>query len=152
MNDIERIIDQLKRTFDGRTWYGPSLMALLSEVKVEEATARSLPGRHTIWEITLHINAWREYVIKALKDEFLDGLPDEINWPHINDPSQEAWEQTLAEIKKIQDTLLEAFTKFDSDKLDDTVPGAPYKFYHMLNGIIHHDIYHAGQIAILRKK
>jgi len=152
LKETERIADQLKRGFDGRAWHGPSLMALLSEVEAEDAAARPLPERHTIWEIALHINAWRGYVIRTLNGERLDGLPDEVNWPPIPDTGQETWEQALDELKRIQGTLVAAISEFDEGRVDETVPGAPYTFYHMLHGIVQHDLYHVGQIAILKRK
>ena len=152
MNETEKIADQIERGFDGRAWHGPSLMVLLSEVGADDAAARPLPERHTIWEIALHINAWRGYVIRTLNGERLDGLPDEVNWPPIPDTGQAAWERVLEELKRVQGTLVEAVAEFDDGRLGETVPGAPYTFYHMLHGIVQHDLYHAGQIAILRKK
>jgi len=152
LKETERIADQLGRGFDGRAWYGPSLMALLSEVGAEEAATHPLPERHTIWEIALHINAWRGYVIKTLNGEKLDGLPDEINWPPTPDTSKAAWEMALEVLKKVQGTLVEAVNELVDDRLEETVPGAPYTFYHLLHGIVQHDLYHAGQIAILRNK
>lgn len=152
MKETERIADQIERGFDERAWHGPSLMALLSEVEAVDAATRPLPERHTIWEIVLHINAWRGYVIRTLNGEKLDGLPVDVNWPPIHDTSQAAWELVMEELKRAQGTLVAAVTEFDHARLDQTVPGAPYTFYHMLHGIVQHDLYHAGQIAILEKK
>ena len=152
MKETERIADQLERGFDGRVWHGPSLMALLSEVEAKKAATHPLPERHTIWEIALHVNAWRRYVIRTLNGERLDGLPDKVSWLPIPDTSQEAWEGVLEELKSVQGTLVAVISEFDEGRLDEIVPGAPYTFYHMLQGIVQHDLYHAGQIAILKRK
>lgn len=57
MDEMDRIVDQLQRAFDGRAWHGPSVMAFLSGVDADQATIRPLKDRHTIWELVLYINA-----------------------------------------------------------------------------------------------
>ena len=152
MTEIERIADQLQRAFDGRAWHGPPLMPLLSDVDAEQAMARPLEERHTIWELVLHINAWRDKVRRVLGGEEMEGLPDEEDWPPVDDTGEEAWAKTVEELKRVHDELIEAVSGFSESQLGETVPGASYSFYGMLHGLVQHDLYHAGQIAILRKK
>jgi len=152
LTEIERIVDQLQRASDGRAWHGPPLMLLLSEVDAEQAMARPLEGRHTIWELVLHINAWRDKVRRVLGGEEMEGLPDEEDWPPVDDTGEEAWAKAVEGLKREHDELVEAVSGFSESRLDETVPGASYSFYKMLHGLVQHDLYHAGQIAILRKK
>jgi len=77
LGEIERIVDHLQRAFDGRAWHGAPVIALLAEVDVEQAAARPLKERHTIWELVLHINAWRDKVRRVLGGEEMESLPDE---------------------------------------------------------------------------
>jgi uncharacterized damage-inducible protein DinB len=152
LTEIERIVDQLRRAFDGRAWHGPPLVPLLSDVDAEHAMARPLEERHTIWELVLHINAWRDKVRRVLGGEVMGSLPDEEDWPPVYDTSEEAWAKAVEELKRVHDELIEAVSGFSESQLDETVPGASYSFYNMLHGLVQHDLYHAGQIAILRKK
>ncbi|MCW3979266.1 MAG: DinB family protein [Candidatus Bathyarchaeota archaeon] len=152
MGEIERIVDQLQRAFDGRAWHGPSVMALLSDVDADQAAVRPLKERHTIWELVLHINAWRDKVRRVLGGEEMESLPDEEDWPPVDDISEEAWARTVEELKRVHGVLIEAVSGFNESQLDETVPGASYSFYNMLHGLVQHDLYHAGQIAILKKK
>lgn len=152
MTEIERIVDQLRRAFDGGAWHGPPLMPLLSDVDAEQAVVRPLEERHTIWELVLHINAWRDKVRRVLGGEEMEGLPDEEDWPTVDDTGEEAWGKAVEELKRLHDELIEAVSGFGENRLDETVPGASYSFYNMLHGLVQHDLYHAGQIAILRKK
>ena len=152
MTEIERIVDQLQRAFDGRAWHGPPLMPLLSDVDAEQAVARLLEERHTIWELVQHINAWRDKVRRVLGGEEMEGLPDEEDWPTVDDANEKEWAKAMEELKRVHDELIEAVSGFSESRLDETVPGASYSFYNMLHGIVQHDLYHAGQIAILRKK
>lgn len=152
MGEIERIVDQLQRAFDGRAWHGPSAMALLSDVDADQAMARPLKERHTIWELVLHINAWRDKVRRVLGREKMESLPEEEDWPTVNNTSDEAWAKAVEELKRVHHELLEAISDFSESRLDETVAGASYSFYNMLHGLVQHDLYHAGQIAILKKK
>jgi uncharacterized damage-inducible protein DinB len=152
LTEIERIVDQIQSGFGGRAWHGPSVMELLSMVEPEQAAARPLKGRHTIWELALHVNAWRDKVRRVLEGEEMSSLPDEEDWPSITDTSKTAWEQALDELKDVHGRLVEAASEFSEGSLEKTVPGASYTFYTMLHGLVQHDLYHAGQIAILKKK
>ena len=152
MGEMERIVDQLQRAFDGRAWHGPPLMALLSDVDAEQVTARPLKERHTIWELVLHINAWRNKVRRVLGGEEMESLPEEEDWPPVDDTSKRAWADAVDELKRVHNDLLEAVSGFSESRLDETVPGASYSFHNMLHGLVQHDLYHAGQIAILKKK
>lgn len=152
MTEIERIIEQLQRSFNGRAWHGPPVIALLSDVNADQAVARPLELRHTIWELVLHMAAWKDKVWRVLQGEEMMSLPDEEDWPPIKDASEEAWKRAVDGLKRIHESLVEAMSSFDETKLNETVPGASYTFYNMFHGVIQHDLYHAGQIAILKKK
>jgi uncharacterized damage-inducible protein DinB len=152
LGEIERIVDQLQRAFDGRAWHGAPVMALLAEVDAGQAAARPLKERHTIWELVLHINAWRDKVRRVLGGEEMESLPDEEDWPPIDDTDEAAWAKTVEKLKRVHDELIEAVSGFSESRMGEIVPGASYSFYNMLHGLVHHDLYHAGQIAILRKK
>ena len=152
MKEIGRIVHQLGRAFDGRAWHGPSVMKLLSGVEADQASARPLEGRHTIWELVLHIIAWKDVVRRVLIGEKMTSLSDEEDWPSVKSTSEAAWRQAVGELERVQKDLVEAVSGFSEARLDETVPGASYSFYNMLHGVIQHDLYHAGQIAILRRK
>lgn len=152
MGEIERIVDQMQKAFDGRAWHGPSVVALLSDVDADQAANRPLKERHTIWELSLHINAWREKVRRVLGGEKMESLPEEEDWPPVDDTDEKAWAKAIEELKLVHDELLEAVSGLSESRLDETVPGASYSFYNMLHGLVQHDLYHAGQIAILKKK
>jgi len=152
LTEIERIVDQLQKAIDGRAWHGPPLMPLLSDVDAQQAVARPLKERHTIWELVLHINAWRDKVRRVLVGEEMESLPEEEDWPPVDDTSDEAWAKAVEELKRVHEVLIEVVSGFSESRLDETVPGASYTFYNMLHGLVQHDLYHAGQMAILKKK
>ena len=151
MDEISRIHDQLKRAFEGEAWHGPSLKELLSVVTAEAAAARPLAGAHSIWEIVLHITAWKRTGIRMLSGEEVE-LSTEEDWPPVLDQGNAAWQQTLQTLDTTQNELRNAISGFSGSQLDQPVPGPRrYSAYFLMHGIIQHDLYHAGQIALLRK-
>src|SRR5207249_2324660 len=145
-----RILDQLKRAFGGEAWHGPSVKEVLSGVTAEADLARPLAGAHTIWEIVLHIAAWKRAGSRMLSGESVNMTPEQ-DWPPVVDQSDAGWEQALQALEASQDELMLVIARFDDSELDLPVTGRPYSAYFLMHGIIQHDLYHAGQIAILRK-
>lgn len=150
MQEIKRIADQLKRVYEGEAWHGPSLRELLTGVTAEKAIQKPLAQAHSIWEIMLHISAWENAVRRRLEGEAV-ALSNEEDWPPVNDTSEAAWNNALAALKNGNKQLRETILRLNEARLNDIVPGGNYSVYYMLYGIIQHDLYHAGQIAILKK-
>jgi len=151
MGEINRINDQLRRAFEGTAWHGPSVQELLADVTAEKAAARRLPNAHTIWEIVLHIAAWEKIVRRRLEGEVIENVPDEEDWPPVRETDEQSWQKALEELKRGHLALREAVSRLDEARLKDTVPGTSYSFYFMLHGVIQHDLYHAGQIGVLKR-
>lgn len=152
MNEIELIIHQLKTTFDGRAFHGPSFMDTLKGVDAEEARRRPIEGRHTIWEIVNHCRFWMEAVIGSLRGEEMPRVETEAHdWPAMGETETE-WANAREELRKTLEGLVDAVSGFDESRMDDTVPGRSYKYRKMIHGISDHNVYHAGQIAVFRKK
>ena len=151
MTETERIKDQLERAFAGNAWHGPSLRELLADVSAEKAASRSKVGSHSIWQIVLHILAWERVVVRRMAAETIGDLPAEQDWPVVSDASDAAWKKVLADLGSAHQQLSDAIGKFPESRLSEKVAGQRYPFYGMLHGVIQHNLYHAGQIAILKK-
>ena len=155
MSETARIADQLRRAFSGEAWHGDSLLEILSGITAAQATARPVKRAHSIWELVLHITAWDNAVRRRLAGEAVD-LSGEQNFPSVMDPSEGAWRRAVEQAKRVHDELIEAVTAFPDERLSEKVPGKKsepdwYNFYFMLHGVIQHELYHAGQIALLKK-
>lgn len=150
MQEIKRIADQLKRAYESEAWHGPSLRELLAGVTAEMAASKTLARAHNIWEIVLHVAAWENAVRRRLEGEVVV-LSNEEDWPPINDTSKTAWKNALAALENGNKQLRETILRLNDARLSDIVPGENYSGYYMLHGVIQHDLYHAGQIAILKK-
>jgi len=150
ITEAGRIADQLFRAFEGDAWHGPALLELLRDVDAATAAARPLPDVHSIWELALHIAAWDGAAMRRLAGETVQ-LTGVDNFPIVPKPTEAAWRKAVAQVKRTHDTLIKTVAALPESRLRERVPGKKYDFYHLLHGVAQHELYHAGQIAILKK-
>ncbi|MDH4088831.1 MAG: DinB family protein [Cyclobacteriaceae bacterium] len=147
-NEVKNIHDLLQRTFEKNAWHGPAVKEVLENITSRQSQHR-LPGSHSIAELVAHMTAWRIFVIKKLGGDVHYKVAEEMNFPVPAD-----WSVAVEELNRSQLKLLEAILAFDDSRLHEVVPHISYNysFYTLLHGIIHHDLYHAGQIALIKKQ
>ncbi len=151
MRETEQIADQLRRAYEGEAWHGPSLKEILVGVTAQQAAARPVAGAHSIWEIVLHIGAWESIVLRRMGGEVVKDVSVEVDWPPVRETSEAAWKSTLAALEAGNRRLRAAIAQMTDEQLRARVPGKEASFYGELHGIVQHDLYHAGQIALLKK-
>ncbi|MBS1788288.1 MAG: DinB family protein [Acidobacteria bacterium] len=151
MTETHRINSQLKRAYQGPAWHGPSLRELLEGVTAKQAAARPIPAAHSIWELVNHIIAWEQIAKQRLEGNPMKNPPDEVNFPPVINTGETAWQTTLQSLEFSNAALRNAIKNIDDAKLDEAVSEASYSIYALLHGVIQHDLYHAGQIALLKK-
>lgn len=152
-SEAARIASQLRRAFEGEAWHGDSVLEILKGVSAERAAARPIRNGHTIWELVLHIAAWDGAVRRRMTGVAVT-LSDAENFPAVRDTSEAAWGKALAEVRRVHEELIAAVSALPDARLYEMVPGkegAHYTFYYMLHGVVQHELYHAGQIALLKK-
>ncbi len=144
--EIQNLIDTLSHTFEKNAWHGPAVLEALDDLRDAQAEQR-MGNSHNIIELIAHMTAWRNFVCEKLEgNTAFDIVTDEMNFP-INKNLKTA----ILELKASQKRLLKLLEQTPVEKLEEKVPGRPFKFKVMLNGIIHHDLYHTGQIVLLKK-
>jgi uncharacterized damage-inducible protein DinB len=150
MTTIERMSRQLHHTYRGPSWHGLTLVELLSDVKAEEAARLVLPNVHSIWEIVLHAAAWKRAVRLRI-----DGGPAQLegdaDWPKVVDTSYRAWGDALADLDAAHAVLESRVRQMAESDFDRLAPAGDATLFQTLHGVMEHDVYHAGQIAILKK-
>lgn len=144
------IADLLQRAFYGSAWHGPAVMEILEDVDAIIAAARPIANVHSIWELLLHVAVWDGAALTRLAGLKCQPTGD-ANFPPVRKPTSAAWRKTLAEARRTHDRLVQTVAQLPEERLRERVPGKRYDFYHMLHGIAQHELYHAGQMAILRK-
>jgi uncharacterized damage-inducible protein DinB len=157
MEEIARIVDQLQREHDGDPWHGSPLRELLDGITAEVAAAHPIRNVHSVWEIVLHMTAWKNEVRRRLGGAPA-GVPQEGDWPDVPAPTADAWNAARERLNEAHRTLIEAVRQLPEAKLfaptsdpRDRETGSGVSHYVLLHGIVQHDVYHAGQIALVRK-
>jgi uncharacterized damage-inducible protein DinB len=153
MSECARLADQIRRAFKGEAWHGDSVLKLLSGVHAKTAAARPVKNAHSIWEVVLHIAAWDDAVRRRAGGKAVE-LSAKKNFPPVSDTSEAAWRQALQKLKHAHDELVKTVAAFPDSRLQERVPGKTdtyHNFFYMFSGIVQHELYHAGQIALLKK-
>lgn len=151
MDEIERFVKNVGDCFNGKPWYGTSTMSIIDMVSYSQVNIRPEGFSKSIAGMLRHIIAWRVFTIKRLRglaDFKID--PDSAeNW-NSSDVTEKEWKGLLKLLKKTQVALVEALETMEIDNLTEEVPGSIYNKDYLIRGIIQHDVYHLGQIAVLK--
>jgi hypothetical protein len=152
--ECKHIAEQLSSTLNGEAWYGDSVRKILEGVTSARALSHPIPSAHSIWDLVHHVDAWCKFAYGAVNGIAIPGWPDmpqEQDFPPVIDKGDEAWQQSLQSLFTNHMKLVEAIRGFGDARLEDMVPGRPYKFYRLFQSTTQHAVYHAGQIALLKK-
>lgn len=145
--ETNRVAGLIEKTFEKHPWYGPSIMEILGEISEDQASLR-VGQTHSILELVLHMTSWRIFATRRLQGDNEFEVDEKSNFPTAG-----KWKEAVAKLKESQTELLVAARAFPDEKLGDLVPSKVHKYtyYTLLHGIGHHDIYHLGQIQLIKK-
>lgn len=145
MTEVQNLGKLVQRVYNGKAWHGPCVIDVLKDI--DNTIARKKIGdSHSIVQLVLHMVSWRTFVTRRLLGDTTFELSDEDNFPAATD-----WATAKEKLEASQAELLKAIETITSDQLREQVASRKYDFYVLLHGIIHHDIYHLGQILLIKK-
>jgi hypothetical protein len=152
LTPLDLVLENLDRAFDRQSWHGPNLRGGLRGVTPEIAALRPAPDRKNIWEHVLHAAYWKYTVRRRLNGEKRGSFPLKgSNWfLRPVDDSLLAWKEDLALLDEAHAQLRASIAAFRGD-LTKKVPGSKVTYLQLLLGVAAHDLYHAGQIQLLRR-
>ena len=151
MSRGQRVAEAIERSVSGPVWHGPPLADLIGDITAEQAAARPIAGAHSIWELVLHATSWTEIVRERLIGSAKGEPTPEEDWPPVRDQSAEAWRATVERLKAAHRELAADVSQLDDSMLIGRVPGREHSVLAMIHGVVEHDAYHGGQIAILKR-
>ena len=151
--EVTRIQQLLNASWNGRMWHGTNLKEVLKGVDTEKAFRKPAAGAHNIYELVMHMHCWRNFVFQHLTGhaDFKVILNSADDWPVDYEKTEAQWNTALQLLEQSQNQVADAFSKFDETQLDESMHGRKFSWYDFIHGLIQHDIYHSGQIAILKK-
>lgn len=144
---------QFEQLYHGELWLDETLLKKLSEVDAESAVARPAEGIHTLQELVWHIINWRKVLIARLRQDFgyrieIDSAQD---WKPKGELRAEDWKSVLLELEKTQHEIISLLQQQQESLLDTEVGEFGYTYQYLIEGLIHHDLYHLGQIGLVKK-
>ncbi len=143
----------LDQAYDHRSWHGTNLRGSIRRVPLAQAAWRPALGRHNIWEIVVHAAYWKYAVWRRVTGAARGSFPLEgSNWfERPTDASDAAWRQDVALLGQMHRQLREAAARLSPRDLARKPKGGDATVFHLLAGVAAHDLYHAGQIQLLKK-
>jgi uncharacterized damage-inducible protein DinB len=149
MDEVKVLYDQIESTFRGKSWHGPNMIQVLEGVSLDKAMSRPLSKRHSIWELVNHMNYWMRVALEGLDGRDVPNPVGVEDWPPIGVTAEE-WRESVADLEKTVNAVMNALMSFSANRLEEKVPGKNYNYRSLLHGVLHHNLYHMGQIAFLR--
>ncbi|HVZ50064.1 MAG TPA: DinB family protein [Gemmatimonadaceae bacterium] len=151
------LTQRLKDTWHGAPWYGDPSDKILGGIAAVDAARRIAPGAHTIWEIVAHMVAWTETVAARVRGAGAKS-PERGDWPAITDTSDAAWQALLEELATARRDLLATINEAHEEDIQIHVRNHMPPFADTgisragtVSGLVEHDVYHLGQIALLKR-
>jgi uncharacterized damage-inducible protein DinB len=150
MNESERLALELERAIEGAAWHGPSWCEAVEGVDRHAAVRRPIPAGHTIAEIVGHTALWFDVVRRRLDGE-TPQVPDDEDWRESIPESDAAWQAAVAKSMANGRALVQTVRRFPAERLHTPRPRVESTWYELVSGELQHAIYHAGQVALLKK-
>jgi hypothetical protein len=155
---VQKLIAMLDEAYAGPAWHGPCLRGALRGVKAHEAAWRPGRGRHNIWELAVHAAYWKYAALRQLLGEkehnfgepgrnFFVRPPKSAQSNHLEAP----WRRDLALLMRLHEELKQAVRTLSDSALDQRKRGSKYSNRRLIVGVAMHDVYHAGQIQLLKR-
>ena len=153
MTKSEKLKDGLQRVLEGDAWYGLPVYTIIGQVGFKAAYEKLPGGVHNIAGILLHMLAWTEEVLDRMNGMAAQ-IPSSGDWPDPGKPDEQKWQNYVNDLKLVNVNLLGAIESFPEEKwselINDTRGTEPVTTYEdLVQGFIRHQVYHAGQIALL---
>ena len=147
------LVANIEEAYRARSWHGTNLKGSLRGLSVRELSWRPAPTRHNIWEIALHCTYWKYIVRRRLLGERRGSFPMHgSNWfRRPEESTAAAWKRDLQLLEATHRSLVSAVAGAPRALIDRTPAGRKVSNRSMIAGIAMHDVYHAGQIQILKR-
>lgn len=148
---IDGLLDLIDRAYDRPAWHGPNLRGSIRGVSADEAARSPAPGRKTIIEHVVHAAYWKYAVRRLLRGDPRGSFPLKgTNW-FAPDAITIDWADCVALLGAEHLLLRETVAGFPEGRLEEPSPKKKYRCVDVITGVAFHDVYHAGQIQLIRR-
>jgi len=153
-NAIDHLVAQLDRAYDRKSWHGTNLRGSLRNITLDQAAWRPGRGRHNIWELVVHSAYWKYAVWRRLSGGAARGsfpLEGSNFFARPETLSDSAWRADLGLLKEMHTRLRATVAAMGPADLHRVVQNGTVTAFELVAGIIAHDLYHAGQIQLIKQ-
>lgn len=149
----ELLLEILDQAFDRKGWHGTTLRGSLRGVTPVEALWRPAPGRHNIWELTVHAAYWKYAVRRRLAGDAAGSFARKpSNWPEVPaTPDDRAWKRDIVLLEGEHRLLRDVVRTMPPARLDERSPKGVWTNAEEIHGVGAHDLYHTGQIQLIKR-
>lgn len=149
---VALLLSILDEAYERKAWHGANLRGALRGITAREAAWRPSPGRHNIRELTLHAAYWKYAVRRTLTGEKRGAFPEKgSNWfRRAAPPTENAWRADLALLEGEHRRLRQTIAALPAPALARRARGSKYTNATLVYGVASHDLYHTGQIQLLK--
>lgn len=149
---VENTIEQLKDVQNGITWYDDNIEKKINPIASNQAFIRPLPEIHSVAEIVSHMLVWRRDTIGKLKGQESDlTIESPENWKSNEELKIIGWDKLKKDLSDSQEELVNYLSDKDDQYLKETMYKEEFSLKYLVEGLLHHDLYHLGQIGITIK-
>lgn len=147
------LLGVIDRGYSGRAWHGPNLRGALRGLSAEQARWRPAQGRRSIAELVLHVAYWKYTVRRRLRGGPRGKFPTAgSNWFAVPDNlSADGWRQILTILSEEHRSLRDAIEDYPPSRLHQAVGDSGFTAAELIHEISAHDVYHAGQIQLIKR-
>jgi uncharacterized damage-inducible protein DinB len=147
------LLDALDEAYDRRSWHGTNLRGSIRGLTRAVASWRPSAGRHNIWELVVHAAYWKYAVRRRLTGDKRGSFPLRGSnwWTRPEDDSDAAWKRDIMLLASEHVALREAVAALEPTTLTRKAPGSSFTYAALVRGAAAHDLYHAGQIQLLKR-
>lgn len=149
MSEVNRIRRQMKLLHLDEGWASITLKALLDTIDTQQALARAVSGKHSIWEIVLHLGTAQQLVLDLMQGVEKPFTPGD-EWPPVEDASDKDWGNARQTLLDTDEEIRNEIEGFADSALEHSFVEGGSSAYDIFHGYIQHAYYHAGQISILK--
>jgi hypothetical protein len=154
--EVAQLVAVLDQAYNKTSWHGTNLRGSLRRVTLAQASWRPSPGRHNIWEIAVHAAYWKYAAALRFTGGARGSFPLKgSNWfqrpEDTGQPLAKAWKTDIGLLDDMHNSLRTAVMRLSAKDLSRTPPGKKVSNFALLSGVAAHDLYHAGQIQLLKR-
>lgn len=145
-------INNFKLVYEKGAWFGDTYLEKLQDVTEQEAFTEPLKGFHSIAELVAHVTYWRLPIVRKLKGvkDYMGSNDSPDNWPSLDRLKSRGWKTILKEFDESQQQLVKLLKDAKPGFFEEEYsPGSSWGY--VTEGIIQHDVYHLGQIGLVKK-